>query len=245
MWCWFVLDTLWCPDVLVVLAEVVLLEWWRPPLVRPIPSSVYHNSNVIWSSSFSRVSWIWVKKRKKNEGKRFLGHFAVSVWTHTVKREIVIPSGMSFFTQKEDLFSSPLKNYVLFKNWEFGVNINWYEIFRLSIKSILDLPKEFTAIWCKQMSKGILKRLWKCIQNEARSCLKPSEFFSRLRKNWVWATISNFVYLSSLNDGMYAEINDIFKSDFFISVEYLEGFRHCRTIYYAGRISHVGGCNIK
>ena len=53
------------------------------------------------------------------------------------------------------------------------------------------------------------------------------------------------VYLSSFNDGMYAEINDIFKSDFFISVEYLEGFRHCRTIYYAGRISHVGGCNIK
>ena len=196
MWCWFVLDTLWCPDVLVVLAEVVLLEWWRPPLVRPIPSSVYHNSNVIWSSSFSRVSWIWVKKGKKNEGKRFLGHFAVlGLDTHCQKgncnpfRDVLLHTKrrLIFFT-----FKKLCLVYVSFKNWDFGVNTNRYEIFRLSIKSILDLPKEFTAIWCKQMSKGILKRLWKCIQNEARSCLKPSEFFSRLRKNWVWATISNF-----------------------------------------------------
>ena len=157
MWCWLVLDTLawWCPDVevLVVLlqADVVLLEWWRPPLVRPIPSSVYHNSNVIWSSSFSRVSWIWKEKRKKNEGKRFLGHFEAMVWSHTVKREIVIPLGMCPFTQKEVLFS-PLEClvYISFKNWEFGVNINRYKIFKLSMKSILDFTKKFRAIWCKQ-----------------------------------------------------------------------------------------------
>lgn len=33
------------------------LEEMTPPLTRPVPSSVYHNSRVNWMSNFSKVSW--------------------------------------------------------------------------------------------------------------------------------------------------------------------------------------------